>query len=448
MNCPGFRPYGVRMKTVTIYAEATVPGKAGVSVMRISGPAAWETVSRLCGKLPAPRQSGLRLLRDPVTSEVIDEVLVLPFAERQSYTGEQVCELHAHGSRAVVSEILRILSVQPGLRMAEPGEFTRRALECGRLDLTQVEALGDLIAAETETQRQLALKVFRGALTAKVKEWRRDLVSASALIAAVLDFSEEEDVPDDVAADVIALMARVRTALAAEAEGAEIGERIRDGFEVAIVGRPNVGKSTLLNALARRDVAIVSEVAGTTRDVLEVRMDLRGLPVTVLDTAGVRDTGDLVEGLGVERARSRAEAADLRLFLVEPDDDPGSFGVIQRGDDLVVSAKADIYDTAGRLAVSGLSQEGIGDLLAAMARVLSRRVLTASSAIRARHGIALRTAVSSLVSAESNLRGGAATVDLAGEDIRQALRQLDVLIGRVDLEDVLDVVFSNFCIGK
>ena len=299
----------------TIFAEASARGKAGVAVVRISGPLAFSAVESLCGVVPAPRRASLRVLRDEL-GQIIDEALVLTFAEGASFTGEQSAEFQVHGSIAVVSALLAALSRIKGLRMAEAGEFTRRALENERLDLAQVEGLADLVEAETESQRKQAFRLFSGALGDKTERWRGDLIRAAALIEATIDFADEE-VPTDVSPEVIELIDRVAASLATELSGAQMAERIRDGFEVAIVGPPNIGKSTLLNALAGRDAAITSDVAGTTRDVIEVRMDLAGLPVTLLDTAGLRETQDVVESIGIERARARAAAADLRVFLIE-----------------------------------------------------------------------------------------------------------------------------------
>ncbi|WP_373050624.1 tRNA uridine-5-carboxymethylaminomethyl(34) synthesis GTPase MnmE, partial [Thalassovita aquimarina] len=301
----------------TIFALATAHGKAGVAVIRVSGPLAHSAGERLAGMLPDPRKAGLRLLRDGQGVR-LDEALVLTFPDKSSFTGEAVVELQLHGSVAVVASVLRELGNMDGLRQAEPGEFTRRALENGRLDLAQVEGLADLIEAETEAQRRQALRVLSGDLGNRAEEWRRDLIRAASLLEATIDFADE-DIPVDVSPEVNELLDRVIASLSKEIAGVSAAERVRTGFEVAIVGAPNVGKSTLLNALAGRDAAITSEYAGTTRDVIEVRMDLAGLPVTLLDTAGLRETQDKVEEIGIKRARERAGLADLRVFLVEGD---------------------------------------------------------------------------------------------------------------------------------
>src|SRR6056297_1078586 len=337
----------------TIFALSTSPGKAGIAVIRVSGPGVAAAADSLVGDLPAPRRAGLRVLRDG-GGERIDEALVLYFPEGASFTGEPVLELQTHGSPAVVSAVLRRLGALPGLRAADPGEFTRRALGNGRLDLTQVEALGDLLDSETEAQRRQAMRVFSGSLGARCAEWRKALIRAVALLEVTIDFVDEE-VPVDVLPEVGELLESVIAGLDAELAGAKASERIRAGFEIAILGAPNVGKSTLLNALAGRDAAITSEHAGTTRDVIEVRMDIAGLPVTLLDTAGLRETEDAVESIGIARARTRAEAADLRVFL---SDGTGEFAELRQDGDIVLRAKGDRHPDAED-GISGLTGLGI-----------------------------------------------------------------------------------------
>ncbi len=428
----------------TIFAPATARGKAGLAVIRISGPRAWEVVRAMGAALPVPRRAALRRLSD-AGGELLDEALVLLFAADASFTGEAVAELHLHGSPATVAAVLAVLAAQPGLRMAEPGEFTRRALENGRLDLAQVEGLADLIEAETEAQRRQALRVLSGALGDKAEGWRAMLIRAAALLEATIDFADE-DVPVDVGPEVLGLLDRMLADLRREAEGAVAAERIRDGFEVAIVGAPNAGKSTLLNALAGREAAITSAVAGTTRDVIEVRMDLAGLPVTVLDTAGLRDAEDGVEAIGVARAIARARAADLRVFLLGGEGDP--LGLAPVGDDIVVHGKADLGAPGAGLAVSGVTGQGIAELVASIAAVLERRAAPAATATRARHRAAILRAVGAMESARHEVRGGAGRSEIAAEELRTAVRALDSLVGRVDVENLLDEIFASFCIGK
>ncbi|NUB45348.1 tRNA uridine-5-carboxymethylaminomethyl(34) synthesis GTPase MnmE [Fertoebacter nigrum] len=424
----------------TIYALASARGKAGVAVLRVSGPRAHQAVAAFGVSLPVARQAALRrLVWDGV---VLDEALVLLFAKGSSFTGEDVAELHLHGSTATVNAVLRALAEQPGLRLAAPGEFTRRALENGCLDLAQVEGLADLIEAETEAQRRQALHVLSGAVGARAEGWRRDLIRAAALIEATIDFADE-DVPVDVTPEVSGLLDNLLSALRAEVEGTRMAERIRDGFEVAIVGAPNAGKSTLLNALAGREAAITSEVAGTTRDVIEVRMELAGLAVTLLDTAGLRETGDLVEGLGIRRAIERAQAADLRVFLLDGD---APAMPVQPGD-IVVQGKADLHIATG-LAVSGKTGAGVADLVAAIAHTLQQRSASAGIFTRERHRLAIIAAIGAMESAQAEVITGAMRAELAAEALHRAIRALDALVGRVDVEMLLGEIFASFCIGK
>lgn len=422
----------------TIYALATAQGKAGVAVIRVSGPMAHDTVRALAGDVPPVRKAVLRTLRED--GGMLDKALVIVFDPNASFTGEAVAELHLHGSRAVVSAVLRALSRQPSLRMAEPGEFTRRALENGRLDLTEVEALSDLISAETEAQRRLALRVFDGALGRKVQVWRHDLITALSLLAVTIDFSDE-DVPDDLTVEVLEILTRLSEGLQAELSGLSVAARIRDGFEVAIVGPPNVGKSTLLNALAGREAAITSDVAGTTRDVIELRMDLGGLPVTFLDTAGLRDARDEVEAIGIDRARRRAADADLRIILVDGEAPP----LIQAAPgDVVLRGKADL----GGGGVSGKTGEGISALLSHITEVLSARASLAGLATQERHRIVLEEALTHLMSARAMIVSGVTMPEILSEELRAVVTKLDTLVGKVDVEDLLESIFRNFCLGK
>ncbi len=424
----------------TIFALATAQGRAGVAVVRISGPVAVAAVALLCSDVPQAR--GLRRLYD-ATGELLDEALILRFDAGKSFTGEDVVELQLHGSPAVVSAVLRVLGDNPELRQAEAGEFTRRALENGCLDLAEVEGLADLIDAETESQRKQAVRVFSGALGALADGWRTRLIRAAALLEATIDFADE-DVPFDVTPEVRELLGGVASEMQREADGVRAAERVRDGFEVAIIGAPNVGKSTLLNKLAGRDVAITSEIAGTTRDVIEVRMDLDGLPVTLLDTAGLRETDDTVEGLGVARAKERAARADLRIHLilnasdVSPDLGP---------DDLIVQGKADIA-IGDSLAVSGKTGLGIDALIAEVSERLSHKVGNIGIAMRERHRTAMMRAIGYMDDAQRAMNDELAMTDLIAEDLRSAIRAVDSIVGRVDVEQVLDEIFSSFCIGK
>ncbi|MGO4909778.1 tRNA uridine-5-carboxymethylaminomethyl(34) synthesis GTPase MnmE [Pseudorhodobacter sp. W20_MBD10_FR17] len=428
----------------TIYALASARGKAGVAVVRISGPKAHDALAMMT-TVPKTRQASLRKLM--WQGILLDEALVLVFDHGASFTGESSVELHLHGGQAVVAAVLGALASIEGLRSAEAGEFTRRALENGCLDLTQVEGLADLIDAETEAQRVQSLRVLSGAIGKKVDGWRRDLVRAGALLEATIDFVDE-DVPIDVMPEVHELLAGLKTELTKEIEGSKIAERVREGFEVAIVGRPNIGKSTLLNAFAGRKAAITSEIAGTTRDVIEVRMDVDGLAVTFLDTAGLRDTEDKVEALGVDLAIERADAADLRIFLTDGADE--IVGVLPQDGDLIVLGKADTEGdkVSDLVRVSGLTGEGVSSLLLAVSKSLSDRAAAAGTLTRARHRNAIVGAVHALDAALDELAKPFAVVELVAEELRLAARSLEVLLGRIDVEVLLGEIFASFCIGK
>lgn len=419
----------------TIFALATARGKAGVSVFRISGPDAFAVAGTLCGDVPPSR--GVRVLRDGV--DILDQAFVLSFEDGASFTGESVVEFQCHGSPAVVAAVSEALA-RAGARLADPGEFTRRALENEQLDLSQVEGLSDLIEAETEAQRRQAYALMDGGLTEKVDRWRADLIRAAALVEATIDFADE-DVPVDVSPEVSELVAAVVDDLRKEIAGSFVAERVREGFEVAIVGPPNIGKSTLLNALAGRQAAITSEIAGTTRDVIEVRMDLNGIPVTVLDTAGLRETDDTIEALGVDLARKRAEAADLRVFLTEAGAIDG-YGIASTEDDLVLRGKAD--DGGG---VSGKTGAGLDAMIAHITQVLGNRVALTQSAVRQRHRLAMEDAIRYITAAQ-DLMVNDGESELIAMELNTALHAMNSIIGRVGVEDLLDEIFASFCLGK
>ena len=424
----------------TIFALASARGKAGVSVVRISGPRALAALEALAPRVPEPRAAALRRL--VYQGDVLDQALVIWFEEGASFTGEEVVELHLHGAVATVTAVLRALEGL-GLRLAEPGEFTRRALENGQLDLAQVEGLADLIEAETEAQRKQALRVLSGAVGKVVDRWRADVVRAAALIEATIDFADE-DVPVDVTPEVQALIAGVLAEVETEVEAVSRSERIRDGFEVAIVGRPNAGKSTLLNALAGREAAITSDHAGTTRDIIEVRMDLGGLPVTILDTAGLRETQDAVEQIGIDRALERAGQADLRVFLLDGEELPLMSPV---AGDILAHGKADLAPRDG-LCVSGRTGQGVDALVAQITAELSARVVGSGVMSRERHRVSMCRAIAALEAARVRVSAGGANLELAAEDLRIAAFALESLVGRVEVEDLLGEIFSSFCIGK
>lgn len=418
-----------------IYAEATPPGRGGVSIVRISGAGARRVAEHLAGALPRPRHAYLREIRD--ADEILDRALVMWFEEGHSFTGEELTEIHLHGAPVIVRRLGQILTSR-GLRLAEAGEFTRRAFLNGRMDLSEVEGLGDLLAAETESQRRLALRVSSGELGRKADRWRSLLIRAGALVESSVDFADEE-VPEDVPDEVFDLLAELRRDLNEQISGYAAAERIRNGFEVAVIGPPNAGKSSLINRIARREVALVSDIAGTTRDVIELRLDIRGLAVTLLDTAGLRTSEDLVENLGIDRARSRASAADLRLHLSTEGKKDDSLW--QEGD-ILVATKSDSHKGAAGLPVSSLTSEGLDLLMDQVFDVLSGRAANAALVSHQRQLTALSEAYESLAGINS------LPPELVAEAIRRTALSLDRLLGRIGAEDYLDIIFTSFCIGK
>ncbi|ACJ00181.1 tRNA uridine-5-carboxymethylaminomethyl(34) synthesis GTPase MnmE [Rhodospirillum centenum] len=439
------------MTTDTIFAPATAPGRGGVQVVRLSGPLAGPALVRLSGRLPPPRQATLASLHDPAGGEVFDRALLLWFPAPASFTGEDVAELHLHGGRAVLAAAAEALTAL-GLRVAEPGEFSRRAFEHGKLDLTEAEAIADLVAAETAAQRRQALRQMDGALGRLYEDWRHRLVRALAHLEAEIDFPEE-DLPGGLTDSVRPVVRDLLAEIAAHLADGHRGERLRDGIAIAILGAPNAGKSSLLNAIARRDVAIVSAQAGTTRDVIEVALDLGGYPVTLADTAGLRETLDAVESEGIRRALDRAARADLTLLVFDATLPPDPATLALAGEDaLVVLNKADLAgelpsEVAGRpaLAVSAATGQGLAALLATLTAAVEMRYAPAAapSLTRARHRAALEACGASLARALE-----APLPELAAEDVRLAARALGRITGRVDVEDLLDVIFRDFCIGK
>lgn len=424
----------------TIVALASAPGRAGVAVIRVSGDQAWRVCESLCGAVPTERRASFRVLRG-LNGEVIDHALVIAFENGASFTGEKVAEFHVHGSAAVVSAVLDCCLRVEGVRAAEPGEFTRRAYEAGKLSLTQVEGLADLLNAETERQRQQAMRLMGGEAERKALAWREMLVKVLVLLEASIDFSDEE-LPDDVVVRAQEDLSLVSRAIEAELAGRSVSERLREGFEVAIVGKVNVGKSTLLNALAGREAAITSEHAGTTRDVIEVRLDLRGFPVTLIDTAGLREAENPVEAIGIERGARRASEADLRVYLKEgPDDDIRP----QQPGDIIKISKSDLWHCPG---VSGKTGDGIDALVDEISDVLELTRRSSAVFSRARHFSQLEAAARYLGEAREMLAGEGYSEEVVAELVREGVSRLDMIVGRIDVEEVLGGIFSSFCIGK
>ncbi|HEY8268199.1 MAG TPA: tRNA uridine-5-carboxymethylaminomethyl(34) synthesis GTPase MnmE [Xanthobacteraceae bacterium] len=441
----------------TIYALSSGRLPAAIAIVRISGSRARIGLETLGGKVPEPRRAVRAVFRDSSTGAVIDDGLVLWFAGPASETGEDTVELHLHGGRAVVAAIFRVLGGIDGFRPAVAGEFTRRALLNGKLDLAAVEGLGDLVAAETEAQRRQAMAQFRGALSAKVEAWRARLVEVMARLEAGIDFSDEGDVPDDLLVPAVeiarALAAGIRTVLV----DAPRGERLREGFVVAIAGPPNVGKSTLLNRLAERDVAIVSAIPGTTRDAIEVALDLKGVPVVLVDTAGVRETKDPVELEGVKRALARAAAADLVLWLTEagapsPAPPPGTKTIAVRtkadliGSDLVDSEVQRGIQNKGSISISAKTGAGMERLLELLAREAEALGGEPALVTRERQRMALAEALKRLEAAVDIASKG--KEELIAEELRMAANALGRVTGRIGVEEVLGEIFRSFCIGK
>ena len=426
----------------TIYALATSQGRAGVAVVRISGPEAFTSLKSLCINFNiSPRKSKLC---DLYTDEGLhlDRALVIPFKGPQSFTGEDVVELHLHGSIAVIQKTLETLSKLPNLRQALPGEFTRRAFTNEKLDLAEIEGLADLIEAETEAQRVQALQVLSGKLGQRVQEWRSMIIKAMAFIEVTIDFADEE-VPTDISKDVLLILTNIIKDLEYESESTKVAERIRSGFEVAIVGKPNVGKSSLLNALSGREAALTSEEAGTTRDIIEVRMDLGGLPVTMMDTAGLRDTDNLIENKGISKAIEKANSADLVIVLTEDGEIPIE---IQNSSVLKFVSKCDDGELAD--GVSAFTGYGLDNMISSIKRKLEKRVQNQGLATRYRHREAIDSAVNKIQMAKKFVKDGPSFYDLAAEELRQTTYTLDELFGKVDVENVLDEIFSSFCLGK
>lgn len=437
----------------TIFALSSGSVPAGVAIIRLSGPRALPTVEVLSGALPQPRLMALRRICDPENGDHIDTGMIAVFPAPNSFTGEDCAELHLHGSRAVVAKLFDILARQADHRLAEAGEFTRRAFMNGKMDLTGAEALADLINAETEAQRRLALDNAAGRQHALYDGWRRTIIKARAFIEAHLDFADEDDVPDTLPPMLAAELTGLSRETEAHLKGFSIGEIIRDGFRVVIAGAPNAGKSSLLNALARRDVAIVSPVAGTTRDLIEVHLDLNGNKVIVTDTAGLRISGDAVEAIGVERAHAAMQKADLIIELksLAPDDERTEYILQNQAELILVHSKADLAGPtdlpSGAPVISVKNGDGLEQLIDLIGDAASKATDSSSIALptRQRHKTLIEEC---RIHLDRTLELMDDDIVLAAEELRLASECLGKLTGRIDVEHILDVVFGQFCIGK
>ncbi|MCZ4297004.1 tRNA uridine-5-carboxymethylaminomethyl(34) synthesis GTPase MnmE [Henriciella marina] len=434
----------------TICALASGPPPSAIAIVRISGP----SVRDICASmfeagLPAPRRSVFGRFLD-VSRETIDEGLGVYMPGPHSYTGEDTAELYLHGGAAVIDHVLDTLCAFQGVRLAEPGEFTRRAFENGRLDLVEAEGVADLIDAETRAQKALALNQLGGSLSQAYEGWRAGLLEAMALLEASIDFPDEDDAPDESTGPVAVLLGRLVEELETAIDDDEVGERIRDGFRVAIIGPPNAGKSSILNRLARREAAIVSDIPGTTRDIVEVRLKIAGQVVWLADTAGLREADDAIEAEGVRRALERAKAADLRIQVRSPD--TSSSFENAGADDIRVYNKADLErgeQGAGSIVLSASTGVGFSVLEDTISERITKLTSSKSAPLitRRRHRDALSNTLFHVKQARSNLEHGFGA-EIVSEDVRLAAQKLGALVGRIDVEDILGEVFSSFCIGK
>lgn len=430
----------------TILALATGRVRSAIAILRLSGPSSRFVVETIAGGCPEPRKTSLRYLRSPDNGDILDQALVVWFPGPASFSGEDMAEFHIHGGQAVITAVMRAILAIPGCRLAEPGEFSRRAFLAGRIDLSAAEGIADLVDAETEAQRRQALRQMDGALASAVERWRNGLIDGLAQVEAELDFSDEGDVPDSLADAVRTRVGAIHDEISTALADGRRGERLREGFTVVIAGAPNAGKSTLFNRLLQRDAAIVSPLAGTTRDVIETAVDIDGLPVILVDTAGLRDTEDMIEQEGIRRARSRVASADLVLALEAFDSPPQSLDG-WAAPAIRLWTKSDLaapWSGFAGLAVASTTGEGIAALQGAISE-RAREALGTGSALltRERH----REAIVDVMEALDRSRVSTAP-ELLAEDLRMALRSLGRITGRVGVEDVLDRVFSSFCIGK
>ena len=439
------------MKKDTIYALSTVVGKAGVAIIRIAGPDSKVVLEQLSGLSgPSPRRAYFCSLRAPESQEVLDEAVFIYFEGPKSFTGDDIVELHLHGSVSVVNDVLEVLSKFPCLRLAEPGEFSKRAFLNGKMDLTRAEGLASLIDAETSVQRRVALRQLSGELEQLYDKWRNDLIAVLALLEAFIDFPDD-DVPQDVLKEAAEKVAGLNDAIKRHLQSKNCGEVIARGINIAIVGAPNVGKSTLLNLLSKRDIAIVSNIAGTTRDVLQVKIDLKGYPVVLYDTAGIRETDDVIEREGVRRAKKVLDNADIQIAMLDASnvkeldlkelDNDRQITVLNKSD---LSFDLDKYPNAVHM--SALTGEGVEDFLDVLLELISVKYTPSNEPMITK--IRYRKALESCVENLNYFSLEGKPLELAAEDVRLAANSIGSILGKVDVEEILDLIFSSFCIGK
>lgn len=438
-------------QTDTIFALSSGQPPAGLAVIRLSGPLSSKVLEKLCGSLTPHRQAGLRLIHDLEDGEIIDQALTLWFPGPNSFTGEDCVEFHCHGGRAVIEKMLSVLSNINGCRLAEPGEFTQRAFGNGKIDLLEVEGLSDLISADTESQRKLAFNHFSGKVSSRFSDWRERLIRVRAFIEAELDFADEEDVPGSISDQVWLTVQTLIAEMEKGIESSRRGEQIRRGYSIVLVGPPNSGKSSLLNCLAQRDVAIVTPIAGTTRDSIDVLLDLEGYSVRVTDTAGLRETDDEIEKIGIGRTIDKIEEADLLIVFNSdgPKTDYESAGNtinIWNKSDLLEDDEKDTIRARYDVLVSARSEEGISDLINLIKKCASEGFSDTEDILvtRQRHLGLLREGISSLRQSLDESKD----IELRSEDLRLASQALGRIIGTIDIEDMYDKIFREFCIGK
>ncbi len=464
----------------TLYAVSTGSGRAGIAIVRMTGARVSKVLEAMVGACPLPRQAAFATIRDPASGVILDRGIALYFAAPKTVTGEDVCELHLHGSPAVVEAVLQVLSRQDGFRLAEPGEFTRRAFQNGKMNLVEVEALSDLLAAGSESQRRLAMRQFTGETSMTFEGWRQDLIAALAMVEASIDFADEAGVAEAARAHIEPRLEHLVAQLSSALDMSGRASALRRGVKLVIAGPPNAGKSSLLNWLAKRDAAIVSPIAGTTRDVIETHVMIDGFPVTLTDTAGLRgETGDQVEAIGMDRARREITEADFLIWVDAPDAIPYQFVIpaeagtqavgnsaveslgsrfrgndglgVERFPDLTIHNKSDLaqlsIQTRNELSVSLKTGDGLDLLMVRLQEGLRPFHEAGESAVvvRERHAQAVRAALALIINARDSRE---APLEVVAEDLRGAAHQLASITGRVGVEDLLGKIFSEFCIGK